>query len=354
VNSQRALDALTEAVRDKEYLAEYNKATSRFTVLADHNSASLYYSFLKDGAWSLLPYLTIDLTTEAGRRLPEQYATLRDKKVGIVGCGSLGSKIATSLARSGVGNFVLVDDDILKPGNLVRHDLDVAGLGLHKADALEARLNAVSPHVNVSARNVILGGQESAGTTESVLGELGGCDLLIDATADPQAFNFVAAVARSALRPMIWAEVYAGGIGGFVARLRPDIEPPPSQARQQYLAWCDEHGVPWLGEDRGYESQSASAPIVADDADVTMIAAHVARMTTDYLVQPDASAFPHPAYLIGLRKAWVFAEPLDIRPLDFVAEGQWRMPVDQTAAAEAVDYILGLLGQAKDEDRTGT
>lgn len=352
INTQAALDTLTEAVRGAEGPPVDDNAIFRLTVLADHESASLFFSVFKDDEWKHYPYLTLDLTDDNGGRLPEQYAALRGKKIGLVGCGSLGSKTATSLARSGVGSFVLVDDDIMKPGNLVRHDLDAASLGVHKADALEARLKAVSPHVNVSARNVVLGGQESSGTTASVLDELATCDLLIDATADSQAFNFVASIARSALRPMIWAEVYAGGIGGFVARLRPNIEPPPHQARHQYLSWCRQQGVTWLAGDHDYESRSKEGPVVADDADVAIIAAHAARMTTDYLLHSDASAFPHPAYLIGLSKAWLFTEPLDIRPLDFVAEGQWQI-ADAASTNEAVDYMLALIDQAEDANRTG-
>lgn len=347
ISTQASLDALIVAICGDEAFPSDGTVTIRRTVVADHESASLYLSFFKDGEWSFYCYLTVNLTDDTGGRLPEQYTALSTKKVGLIGCGSLGSKIATSLARSGVGNFVLVDDDIMKPGNLVRHDLDATSLGAHKADALAARLKAVSPHINVSARTVVLGGQESSGTTASVLDELATCDLLIDATADPQAFNFVAAVARSTPRPMLWAEVYAGGVGGFVARLRPNIEPPPHTARHQYIGWCRQQGVTWIGEDHDYESRSKEGPVIADDADVAIIAAHAARMTTDCLVHLDSSAFPHPAYVIGLAKAWVFTEPLDIRPLDFVAEGQWQN-TDPALTTEAVDYLLTLLDQTKD------
>jgi molybdopterin/thiamine biosynthesis adenylyltransferase len=354
IETQEALDALTEAARVSDALSTYNKATTRFTIFADSESASMYCSFIDDGAWTVFPFLTVDLTDESGGRLPPRYSFLREKKIGLVGCGSLGSKIATSLARAGVGNFVLVDDDILKPGNLVRHDLDAGGLGSHKVDGLKARLEAVSSFINVRTRRVVLGGQESSATTESVLDELATCDFLIDATGDPHAFNYVASVARSALRPMVWAEVYAGGIGGFVARLRPDVEPPPHGARRQYLAWCRQQGVPWFGEDHDYESRRADTPIVADDADVAMIAAHAARMTIDYFVRPDASGFPHPAYVIGLSKAWIFSEPLDVRPFDFVAEGRWQVAADATATTEAFNYMLSLLEPADDESRIGT
>ena len=351
----QTLDALTEIARGSDSLASYVKATTRYTILADQHSASLFYSFFKDGEWTVLPFATIDLTSDCGPRLDEQYTSLRAKKVGLLGCGSLGSKMGTSLARSGVGDFVLVDDDILKPGNLVRHDLDGSSLGEHKADALEMRLRAISPGVNVHVRRVILGGQESSGTTASVLDQLATCDILIDATADPQAFNLLASVARTTLRPMLWAEVFAGGVGGFVVRLRPDIEPPPHKARQQYLAWCEKEGVPWgTAEGERYAAHGDAGPMIADDADVALIAAHATRMVTDCLIQPDHSEFPHPAYFIGLKRAWIFAEPLDVRPFDFVAEGSWQQAAEPAATTEAFNYMRSLFESHDDERLTGT
>ena len=103
--------------------------------------------------------------------------------------------------------------------------------------------------------------------------------------------------------PMVWAEVYAGGIGGFVARLRPNIEPPPHAARRQYLAWCQKQNVPWRREDADYGSRGAGMPpAVADDGDVGVIAAHASRMAVDALLRPETSLFPHPAYVIGLQR----------------------------------------------------
>jgi sulfur-carrier protein adenylyltransferase/sulfurtransferase len=153
--------------------------------------------------------------------------------------------------------------------------------------------------VKVTARRVALGGQEASGNTASVLDKLATCDLIIDATAEPQGFNFVASVARNALVPMIWAEVYAGGVGGFVARLRPEIEPPPHAARRQYIAWCRAQGAPWHGDDSDYGGRGAAdRPLVADDADVAVIAAHTSRMAVDVLVRraraPDRGRLPQP------------------------------------------------------------
>ena len=46
---------------------------------------------------------------------------LREKTVTLIGCGSLGSTMAVSLARAGVGKFHLFDPDKLSPVNIARH-----------------------------------------------------------------------------------------------------------------------------------------------------------------------------------------------------------------------------------------
>ena len=355
VPDQETLDLLIAEVRGLDAPpAAIDAVAGRCVVVANGASARMFYSFPKDGGRVVIPYTTVNFADDVVLRVPESYGILSQRRVGIVGCGSLGSKIAVSLARCGVQEFVLVDDDIMKPGNLRRHELDTSSIGLHKADALEARLKAVAPGVKVKAKRVALGGQESSGGTASVLDELAACDLLVDASVDPQAFNFVASASRHAFRPMIWAEVYAGGVGGFIARLRPDMEPPPHAARRQYIAWCRAQGVPWHGDDRDYGARGTEKrPIVADDADVAVIAAHASRMAVDTLVRPTASIFPHPAYVIGLATEWLFAAPFDTRPIDFVPEGPWATAMP-ARTEEAIEFMTSLFEQAEDEDRTGT
>lgn len=50
-------------------------------------------------------YPAINLHDDQNQRLPAQFSNINDAKIVIVGLGSLGSKIAISLARSGCKNF---------------------------------------------------------------------------------------------------------------------------------------------------------------------------------------------------------------------------------------------------------
>lgn len=319
-------------------------------VVAD-GEPSHFYAFDSEGSRRFGRSRTL-MVRETGSRVSDDYAALEGKRVGIVGCGSLGSKIATMLLRSGVRRFTLVDDDVLFPANLTRNELGASAIGVHKVDALQARLIEVAGELDISARRVALGGQESADSTDSVMSALRACDVIVDATADAHCFNFSAAVARAGLRPLVWGEVFGGGIGGLVARVRPGSEPEPQAARNQITGWCDAHGIaaPLAGSVAPYAGSSADgAPLLADDAEVSIIAGHLARFVTDTLVRPQESAFPAPAYAVGLRKAWIFSEPFETWPIQLADAEPWREERDASSVEQSLKLLRELMPSAFDD-----
>lgn len=277
---------------------------------------------------------------------------LSGRPVAILGAGSLGSKVAASLCRSGVDSFVLFDEQILEPGNLERHDLDWQSVGIHKVDALAARLKLINPKANVQVRTLLIGGQESSSSVASALKQLRDCELIVEATASPSPFNLAAAAARSAKRAMIWGEVFQGGIGGFVARSRPTNDPSPLVGRNRILQWCADKGLRAPPRPVHPYGGTEGQPLTADDADVMGIATHMVRMALDYLRRPTASDFPHSAYMIGLRADWLFSEPFETHPIDMgPAE-----PVDSDASNEALTAkgIESILQLIKETGATST
>jgi hypothetical protein len=255
------------------------------------------------------------------------------------------------LGRAGVRKFTLVDDDVMFAENLVRNELGVAAAGVHKVDAVRARLIEIAGTIDVTVRRVALGGQESADSTDSVMSALRACDVIIDATADAHCFNFCAAVAKESLKPFVWGEVFAGGIGGLVARVRSGHEPEPQTARNQINAWCNAHGVPapLAGLSAPYAAPAESGgPLVADDAEVSVIAGHLARLATDVLTRPEDSAFPMPAYAIGLRRAWIFSQPFETWPIELAGSEPWKVEQDPASVAESLALLRELLPTAFD------
>jgi molybdopterin/thiamine biosynthesis adenylyltransferase len=287
-------------------------ADKLYAFIQRSNETHFFFLWEKDDSVASLPVIPAQ---REERRLDDAHDRLKGRKVGLVGCGSLGSKVAAMLARSGVGKFVLTDDDLLLPDNLVRNDLDWRDAGTHKAQALARRLEFVNPAVEVDDWNVRLGGQTSAASADAILSVLGQCDLIIDATANPDILNVLAAVAAARSKPIIWAEIFGGGIGGLMGRCRPSLEPPLQYMRRTIENWFGDQNASPVRAKRSYATGGDGAPLIADDADVSVIAAHAARFAIDLLAR-DGSTFPHSVYAIGLMAGSVFTEPFDTKPID--------------------------------------
>jgi integrative and conjugative element protein (TIGR02256 family) len=66
---------------------------------------------------------------------------IRELKFSVIGLGSLGSQIFNILARQGLGQWTLIDNDIIFPHNLGRHILNREHIGLHKVKVLSDMVN---------------------------------------------------------------------------------------------------------------------------------------------------------------------------------------------------------------------
>lgn len=261
----------------------------------------------------------IKILMDKQQRSPTRNAVLAAKRVAILGCGSMGSKVAVSLARMGVSNFYLVDSDVLKVGNLVRNELDWGEVGAHKADALAERLKRINAQVKVDRWVNQLGGQTSVAALMACLTSLKTCDLIVETTGSGQGFVYASSVSEDEGVPMVWGRVFGGGFGGYIARSRPGIEASPLDVRNSIYQWFQTPGFPEPPADAGIDYAAGpddQAPMIADDADVSIISSHLTHFAADALRGPADSDYPHSVYVIGLRKEWLFEQPFDTRPID--------------------------------------
>ncbi len=82
---------------------------------------------------------------------PDQIARLGELRVGVAGCGGLGSNCAIAMVRSGFRRLTLVDFDIVEIGNLNRQQYTAAHLGRPKALCLAEVLRAINPGLEVES-----------------------------------------------------------------------------------------------------------------------------------------------------------------------------------------------------------
>ncbi|MEO1498688.1 MAG: ThiF family adenylyltransferase [Planctomycetota bacterium] len=167
---------------------------------------------------------------------------LRDSRVLLVGAGALGSVLAETLVRAGVGGLRLVDRDVVELSNLQRQTLYTeqdAADGEPKAIAAAARLRAINSAVEIEPHVADV-------THRNVASLAAGADLLLDGT-DNFATRFLLND-QSVASGTPW--VYAGVVGaegrvmpivpGQTACLACLLPEPPSLGETET---CDSAGV---------------------------------------------------------------------------------------------------------------
>jgi len=99
---------------------------------------------------------------------------LKNKTVGIAGCGGLGSNCAVALARVGVGNLIIADFDIIEESNLNRQYFFHKQIGQKKVFSLEENIQSINPEVNVKAYDVKL-------DLNNIIEIYSDCDVVVEA-----------------------------------------------------------------------------------------------------------------------------------------------------------------------------
>jgi molybdopterin/thiamine biosynthesis adenylyltransferase len=137
---------------------------------------------------------------------------LAEKKVAIIGLGSGGGFVALSLAMSGVGNFVLVDNDALEEGNVVRHVADRRYVGQNKASAVADLIQHRNARANVDVRE---------GRIEDHFDTLDDVDVAVVAVDGEQVKYIINEALLKRRITGVYAGVYERGEGGDVVMIRP-------------------------------------------------------------------------------------------------------------------------------------
>lgn len=137
-------DLATQLERPQELLRSQVDALDRAGVLSTVGAAVALDPEDASRFVRQLPYLAEHGAPEALQR------GLRDTRIVVLGCGGLGSWIIAALAATGIGGFVLVDDDAVELSNLNRQILYATdGLGTPKVEATRAWLRRFDPRIDV-------------------------------------------------------------------------------------------------------------------------------------------------------------------------------------------------------------
>lgn len=103
--------------------------------------------YIGDGYWEIASRQMSIVTRSEQERF-------KDSKITVIGCGGIGGETIEMLARMGVGELVLVDQDAFDLSNLNRQTLaTIADLNLDKSAVAKEKVRLINPYVKVTIFN---------------------------------------------------------------------------------------------------------------------------------------------------------------------------------------------------------
>jgi len=145
-------------------------------------------------------------TLLVARHSPGIHERVRKAVVGIAGLGGLGSAVAISLARTGIGRLILADYDVVEPSNLNRQQYLIKHLGMAKTEALQELLAEINPYVEVTTVKLKLDAQNIPGVFRSA-------DIIVECFDDAIAKSMLLGSVRESL-PQTYL-ILASGLAGY-------------------------------------------------------------------------------------------------------------------------------------------
>lgn len=197
-----SVKALVEAGRPVVIVARYSR----------RQSAGLIGFWLEAQGEGYFPVAERRAAQE--RRTGWHADSIADRKVVVIGAGSIGSYLADLLHRSGVTQLKVHDSDILLPGNLARHAASPAFVGASKTQAVQETAAQRDPDRPIQIAPAVRG---LADAVELLRDQ----DLVVDCTGDRLTWQLLIAAADIAATSFLHVTVIGHGQVGRV-----DVCPP--------------------------------------------------------------------------------------------------------------------------------
>lgn len=171
-------DFFTETVCSVSEIAEMHKPDADIIILNGHivkpdekisDGDTIY--LIKRGEMPDEEQMRFLLTARHTPKVAERLAKCR---MAVCGLGGLGSNIALSLARMGVGGLLLIDYDVIIPSNINRQQYFTDQIGMKKTDATLANLKRVNPYIKYEVMDLYI-------NETNIKGLFDGCDVILEA-----------------------------------------------------------------------------------------------------------------------------------------------------------------------------
>lgn len=201
---------------------------------------------------------------------------LKDKKVNVIGCGALGSEIADSLAKAGLGAIGLVDFEEFRAHNGVRHVLGVESIGIPKVYALDLHLRNHNMFVQVRPKNCDI-------LTTNINDYLLDDSISVSSIADDNIEGFLNEQAIIYNKTIFYVRALRGGKAARIFRVIPGVDACLNclslykKTDERFITIPEDPQLPTITNECNNPIRPASAP------DLKLISSLLSRLVINFL-----------------------------------------------------------------------
>jgi len=174
---------------------------------------------MRSGQWQAVPVKKIPIWNQLFSRTKGVIETdiLIDKKVMIIGLGSVGAPITIELAKTSVSSFTLVDHDQFEVGNVCRHLAGLSDIGRYKTKYVSQQIREKNPTADVHTFEM-RGSWDNTNTIREIVRE---SDLVICGADDISCRRMINMICVQEKKTVIIPGAYRRAYGGQVLVIRP-------------------------------------------------------------------------------------------------------------------------------------
>ncbi|MHA1221699.1 MAG: ThiF family adenylyltransferase [Candidatus Heimdallarchaeaceae archaeon] len=250
---------------------------------------------------------------------------LNNKTIIGIGLGSIGSSILLELSKSGVGNFILFDPDIVEFSNLSKHACDLRHIGMLKVEAMKDLLWRRNVRASIE-------GYDLSPLDERIINTFIECikkenSIAVIAIAEHETEGALNRLLVKYNCPAIYVTALDNGYYGRVFRVIPYKTPcyecisiwneeKPEEYPSLKTTVENEQGS--LGEFYAYRHPGFPGISV----DVNFISLLAARLTLQTLLRNTSAIKLYPDieyhhFIWSNREGWIFNQPLQLKVIDY-------------------------------------
>lgn len=207
-----------------------------------------------------------------------------NKKITIIGLGSVGSRVFLDLARAGFNYFYIVDNDVMFPYNTMRHELTDKNVGEFKVYELKDKvINEINKSAKIYTSTLNMLGQESTIATDNFLKHCSSSDLIIDCTADDNLLMLLNDLSSENNIPIISGTVIPGGLGNIIL-FKKAVDCSMESILQSFYEWNSKNNI-FAKQEADYSASIDNQRFVATMSDCSIVAGLIGKIAIKTLTE---------------------------------------------------------------------